>query len=243
MQNQLIALSQELSTQFHNIQSNSPGFAGFVEHNYLPDATQILQQMQTIGNVRAGLSVADGIWGPATQKALQNVIPLGSALLQLAHDFHLSVGAFDWKELAQLQALITENQDSNITQKIDAAIPITTQLKNLRELSQQVQADILHKPLYRSYVEGGQAFHTYHAPSTNASAEQVQQLAQQFNGRLVVNLEHSQPLPITVEDLSSLVNLQHWQQQHAPHTPLLKIVHSVQQQNASISPKQQSRWI
>jgi hypothetical protein len=122
----------------------------------------IMNTMSRIGSTDIkGQFTPDGKWGPKTNDGLKNAKAFGTAMLQLADDFKIQgISSYD---TARLQGFVTRKDDTDWSpsEKHDAAPTLTSHIKMITSLFNEVKEKLLNNPETKKYIEGKKPYVTY----------------------------------------------------------------------------------
>ena len=170
----------------------------------------VMDTMQRIGNTKSE-SFADGVWGPRTNAALQNVYAMAYGLLKLAETFNIKPESYNNQFLDYMKTGIPEDiSDFSPIQKIEAAGKITKHINAIRKMYQEIKNSILEKPQYRAYIENDKPY-LHHDKGVYFTPQQINSMKQSFANGFVIPLQNKgSSAKITVDNLLSVDALQKW---------------------------------
>ena len=128
----------------------------------------ILDTVSRIGSTNSELK-ADGKWDFRTSNAVKNVYAIAVGVLNLASDIlsdsdlKNQLGGYTTKNLADFKKyidLIPTNGKIDIVVASNLAKAITPHIVKLTEIYYNLKKKIFERPIYKSYIEGTQAFST-----------------------------------------------------------------------------------
>jgi hypothetical protein len=170
----------------------------------------VMDTMRRIGGQKNEF-VVDGIWKERTNAALRNACALANALFVLASSLQVEQNAYSQDQLENLnEAIPQKDTDIGITKKIGLADPITTHIDAIREMYKQIKRQVLQNPKYKDYIEGTKPYITH--DSFNITSQELDAIKKQYpNGWNIPTGHQESPMAkITIDDISSLENLDRW---------------------------------
>ena len=121
----------------------------------------IMNTMSRIGgsDIKGQFS-PDGKWGPKTNDGIKNARAFGSAMLQLANDFNISINSYS---SAQLQGLTypVKDTDWSPSEKHTAAKTITDHINLIAKMFSEIKTKLLNNPETKKYIEGAKPYASY----------------------------------------------------------------------------------
>jgi hypothetical protein len=141
----------------------------------------VMDTMSRIGHSNTEFE-ADGIWGPRTSAALDNIFALVSGLFALADAFGAHPKTYTPENLAQLKAGVANSSDFSLTQKIDYASKITKHIAAIRKMYTELKSQILQNPQYQTYIENDTPYlqHTKPTVGFTPTPEQLEVMKKVF---------------------------------------------------------------
>ena len=112
----------------------------------------VMDTMSRIGHSNNEFT-ADGIWGPRTAAALDNVFAMTSGLFALADAFGVHPKGYTPDNLSQLKEGVEDSDKFSLTKKIDYASKITKHISAIGKMYQQLKSQVLQNPQYQTYIE------------------------------------------------------------------------------------------
>ena len=176
----------------------------------------VMDTMSRIGHSKSEFD-ADGVWGPRTAAALDNVFALASGLFVLASAFSVHPRSYTEENLAQLKEGVENSGDFSLTQKIEYAPKITKHLNAIRRMYQELKSQVLQNPQYQTYIENDTPYLQHAKPAVGFSPtpEQLEIMKKVFPDGFNIYLTTTEKgtrisARLTVDDLTTPEKFQEW---------------------------------
>lgn len=141
----------------------------------------VMDTMSRIGHSNTEFT-ADGVWGPRTAAALDNVFAMTSGLFALADAFDVHPRAYTKENLEQLKDGVEDSEKLSLTQKIEYASKITKHISAISKMYRELKSQVLQNPQYQTYIENDTPYLQHSKPATGftPTPEQLEVMKKAF---------------------------------------------------------------
>jgi hypothetical protein len=123
----------------------------------------VMDTMSRIGHSSTEFA-ADGIWGPRTAAALDNVFAMTSGLFALADAFGVHTTAYPAENLKDLESGVKDSNELPLTSKLEYAPKITKHINAIRKMYEELKTKVLQNPQYQTYIENDTPYLQHNKP-------------------------------------------------------------------------------
>jgi hypothetical protein len=176
----------------------------------------VMDTMSRIGHSKAEFD-ADGVWGPRTAAALDNIYAMTSGLFALADAFGVHPQGYTSENLAQLKVGVENSNELSITEKIDRASKISKHINAIRKMYQELKSQVLQNPHYQTYIENDTPYLQHSKPEAGftPTPEQLEVMRKAFPNGFNVYLDTTDKgtrvsAKLAVDDLTTPEKFQEW---------------------------------